>query len=154
MYTTTEEGADRALKGINNDLIPSDIKITLSGNTDRLDDLAKGFNESLSVIEEKKKELMRTKKSVQALPPILEGAAGGLGNRKPTFFSSRPVSAVTTRSIESKDGLYKNPPYLNSRAMQANERSRRQMPGYQSQSKQQTSISQYSQSTHSYSHSL
>ena len=74
---------------------------------ERLEEIARTFNESLKTIDEKKKQSMTNKTSMQTLPPISEtGPASGTTKRHP-FFGSRPVSAVTTRSVDSKEGLYK-----------------------------------------------
>jgi hypothetical protein len=103
-----------------------DIKITLSGNQERLNEIAKTFNESMQAIEFKKKEtMMKSKKSTtQTLPPISETGPMATISPRRSYYPSRPMSAVTSRSMESKDGLYHFPSYslFYSRAMQQSKR--------------------------------
>ncbi len=106
VYSNTAESGEKPLK---------DIKISLRGNLEKLDEIARSFNESLHVLDEKKKESMRTRKNSattqRVLPPISEAgsmvASMSKSAQRP-FYASRPVSAVTNRSSDSMAtaGLY------------------------------------------------
>lgn len=82
----------------------------MKGNSEKLDEIARTFNESLSILEEKKKESMKikksnTQKSMSNLPPIND-TNSMIANKKQPFYSSRPVSAITTRSIDTMNASY------------------------------------------------
>jgi len=82
-----------------------DIKVFLNGNLDQLNEIARSFSESLRVLDEKKKESMRKSATGRELPPIADSMMSPKNSKKPQFYSSRPMSAITNRSIDSKDGL-------------------------------------------------
>ncbi len=67
--------------------------------------IAKSFNESLQAIETRKLAMMRShssRKSAQTLPSISETGQFSMASPRRQFLpSSRPVSAVTVRSIDS-----------------------------------------------------
>ena len=102
-----QKEATKLLKALFNIPLSLDIKVFLNGNLDQLDEIARNFNESLRVLEEKKKESMRKTTTGRALPPIADVMTpSSASSKKQLFYTSRPVSAITNRSLDSKDGLY------------------------------------------------
>ena len=99
VYSTGGESAELPLK---------DIKISLKGNLEKLNEIARTFNDSLTVLDEKKREAMRSKKNAsmqKILPPILD-ASTSMALKKQQFPTSRPISAITNKSGEFAGGLY------------------------------------------------
>ncbi len=69
--------------------------------------MARSFNESLRIIEDQQKKSKtgpRRMATVQPLPPINESGLMSATATHRAFFPSRPVSAVTSRSFDSKGG--------------------------------------------------
>ena len=95
---STAEGNDEALK---------DIKVSLKSNSEQMDTLAKDFNQSLAIIEEKRQKDMQIRHPpTSELPPINENKSmatpyGGYTSRPSSAvpgYSSRPGSAVPGHS--------------------------------------------------------
>ncbi len=85
-----------------------DIKVVLSEKIDKLAELASSFNNSLTELEEEKKNRMSSHQTIpqRTLPPIAQ--SGTHQYVRTSFPSSRPVSASTNKSFKSTRGLYLN----------------------------------------------